>query len=80
MQSKYITEHIKIKKRETKYEDIHKSSTFKKNSGLEETLVKGEKKKKKKKINILVKNGGKKQLTTTIYPNTLICIAELKLV
>lgn len=49
MQSKYITEHIKIKKRETKYEDIHKSSTFKKNSGLEETLVKGEKKKKKKK-------------------------------
>lgn len=46
MQSKYITEHdIKIKKMETKYEDIHKSSTFKKiNSGLKETLVEGEKK------------------------------------
>lgn len=41
MQSKYITEHdIKITKMETKHEDIHESSTFKKiNSGLEETLV-----------------------------------------
>lgn len=46
MQSKYITEHgIKIKKMQTKYEDMHNSSTFEKiNSGLEETLV--EKKKK----------------------------------
>lgn len=59
MQSKYITEHdIEIKKMETKYEDIHKSSTFKKiNSGLEETLVE-----EKKKINIFVKNGGTKNL------------------
>lgn len=66
MQSKYITEHIKIKKRETKYEDIHKSSTFKKNSGLEETLVKGGKKRKRKKkpISLL-----KMEEKTTYYHN-----------
>lgn len=59
MQIKYITEHdIKIKM-ETKYEDIHKSSTFKKiNSKLEETLFE----EIKKKIKIYAKNGGKKDL------------------
>lgn len=57
MQSKYITEHdIKM---ETKYEDINKSSTFKKiNSGLKETLVEG-----KKKIKIYAKNGKTKNKT-----------------
>lgn len=77
MQRKYITEQdTKIRIMETKYKDINMSSSFKKiNSGLEETLVE----KKKNQYLLKMEKKKKKTLTLTIYPNTLISIAELKL-